>query len=389
MPLTRLRRTPLRWFRMHRRTARLRLTAVYGGLFLVSGVALLAITYLLARATDKPSYVELSGNVLRTVPESAVGHLHQFQAAVARYQSGRDLSHQLIESGIALVIMAVAAAVLGWIVAGRALHPVSTITATARRISATNLHERLALDTADEEFKQLGQTLDSLLERLEASFAAQRHFIANASHELRTPLTRERTLLQVALDDPSTSDMWQSTGQELLASNREQESIIEGLLALASSEGEVDRREPIDLSVVVNAALQANRPDIDRFGINVETTIGSAFLEGDPDLIERLIANLLDNAIGHNVVGGRVHLSIDTKDGRAVLSISNTGPVIPTTEIDRLFQPFQRLDTHRAGHNNGHGLGLSIVKAIATAHGAFVSAQAPPSGGLRIELTFP
>ncbi len=237
-PLPRLRHTPLRWLRKHRHTARLRLTALYGGLFLLSGAALLAITYLLARATDKPSYIELSGNALRTIPESAVGHLHQFQVAVARYQSGRDLSHELIESGIALVIMAVVAVVLGWIVSGRALRPVSTITATARRISATNLQERLTLDASDKEFQQLGDTLDSLFERLEASFTAQRHFIANASHELRTPLTRERTLLQVALADPSTSEMWHATGQELLASNREQESMIEALLALASSEWE-------------------------------------------------------------------------------------------------------------------------------------------------------
>jgi signal transduction histidine kinase len=389
MPPSRLRRTPLRWFRKHRRTARLRLTALYGGLFLLSGTALLAITYLLARATDKPSFIELSGNALRTIPESAVGHLHQFQVAVARYQSSRDLSHELIESGIALVIMAVVAVVLGWIVAGRALRPVSTITATARRISATNLHERLTLDAADKEFQQLGDTLDSLFERLEASFAAQRHFIANASHELRTPLTRERTLLQVALADPSTSEMWHATGQALLASNREQGSIIEALLALASSEGEVERHEPIDLAVVAHAVLGANHPDVDHLGVNVDATIASASLEGDPDLIERLVANLLDNAIGHNVARGNVYLSTGTKDGHAVLSISNTGPVIPSSEIARLFQPFQRLEPRRAGHNNGHGLGLSIVQAIATAHGAFVSAQAPPSGGLLIEVTFP
>jgi signal transduction histidine kinase len=385
----RLRQTPVRWLRRNRHTARLRLTALYGVLFLLSGVALLAITYLLARATDKPSYIELSGQALRTIPPSAVGHLHQFQIAVARYQSGRDLSRELAESGIALVIMAVVAVVLGWFVAGRALRPVSTITATARRISATNLHERLTLDASDREFQQLGDTLDSLFERLEASFAAQRHFIANASHELRTPLTRERTLLQVALADPSTSEIWHATGQELLTSNREQESTIEALLALASSEGEVERRDPIDLALVAQAVLGTDDPDAERLGVHVDATIRAASIEGDPDLIERLVANLIDNAIGHNVEGGRVHLSVDTTDGRAVLLISNTGPVIPPTEIDRLFQPFQRLDARRAGRTSGHGLGLSIVKAIAAAHGANVVAQAPTSGGLMVELTFP
>jgi len=389
MPLLRLGHTPLSWLRRHRHTARLKLTAVYGGLFLLSGVALLAITYLLARATDKPSYIEVSGHDFRTIPQSAVGHLHQLQAAVATYQSGRDLSHQLIESGVALVIMAVVAVLLGWIVAGRALRPLSTITATARRISATNLHERLALDTADEEFKQLGETLDSLFARLEATFEAQRHFVANASHELRTPLTRERTLLQVALADPSTLDMWRSTGEELLVSNREQEALIEALLALASSEGGVERHELIDLTDIVEAVLRIVRSDGDRLRIHVHTDTASAPLEGDPDLIERLVGNLIDNAIGHNIAGGSVEIATATKDGQAVLSIANTGPVIPPTEVDRLFQPFQRLDTRRAGHTDGHGLGLSIVKAIADSHGAVVAAQAPPSGGLIVNVAFP
>ena len=211
----------------------------------------------------------------------------------------------------------------------------------------------------------------------------------NASHELRTPLTRERTLLQVALNDPTSSDMWESTGKELPASNREQESIIEALLALASSEGEVERRECIDVSVITHSVLRADHAEIDRVGIRVETTIAPAILEGDPDLIERLVANLIDNAVVHNVAGGTVHLLIGTREGRAVVSIANTGRVIPVTEVDRLFQPFQRLDDRRAGHKNGHGLGLSIVRAIATAHGATVTAQPGAQGGLRVEVAFP
>jgi signal transduction histidine kinase len=285
--------------------------------------------------------------------------------------------------------MAVVAVVLGWIVAGRALRPLGTITATARRISATNLHERLALDTADEEFKQLGETLDGLFARLEASFEAQRHFVANASHELRTPLTRERTLIQVALDDPSTPETWRSIGQELLASNRGQETLIEALLTLASSEGGVERHEPIDLAVVAHDVLSVDRPEMERLNVQVDAVLMSAPLDGDTDLIERLVANLVDNAIKHNVNGGRIRLSTDTRDGHAVLSISNTGPEIPPAEIDRLFQPFQRLDVRRAGGNGGHGLGLSIVKAIADAHGATVAAQVHSEGGLTVDVSFP
>jgi signal transduction histidine kinase len=280
---TRWRRKHLRRLRSHRRTARLRLTTIYGGLFLLFGAALLALTYLLARERDKPSFVELSGQILKMVPPSAVGSLHQLQTAVAIYQTGRDLNHLLVESGIAFVIMAVVAVILGWIGAGRALRPLSTITATARRISATNLHERLALEGANGEFKQLGETLDGLFARLEASFEAQRHFVVNASHELRTPLTRERTLLQVALKDPSAPEAWRSTGQRLLASNREQEAIIEALLALASSENGVERRGTIDLSIVAHAVLDADHSEIDRLGIQVDTAITPVPLAGDPN----------------------------------------------------------------------------------------------------------
>jgi signal transduction histidine kinase len=304
----------------------------------------------------------------------------------ARLASDR---HQLlVTSGIALAIVAVIAVALGWFVAGRVLRPVRTITATARRISATDLHQRLGLDGAGEEFKQLADTLDDLFARLEASFEAQRHFVANASHELRTPLTRERTLLQVALGDPSTPAVWQSTGQELLASNREQERLIEALLALASSQSGIDHSEMIDLSAVCDNVLQRCHLDTDQLGLRIDTDTRSAALTGEPRLIERLIANLLDNAIKHNISGGRVHISTGTTDGKAVIAVTNTGPVVPSGDVHRLFQPFQRLDPRRA-RTNGHGLGLSIVQAIATAHGADITAHPPADGGLAVQVTFP
>jgi signal transduction histidine kinase len=295
----------------------------------------------------------------------------------------------VVNAAIALAIVGAVAVVLGWIVAGRVLRPLRTITAAARRISATNLHERLALEGADEEFKQLGDTLDDLFARLEASFEAQRRFVANASHELRTPLTAERTLLQVGLANPATTaDRWRSTAQELLASSHEQERLIEALLTLASSEGGLDRRELVDLPAVTDAVLLAARRDLDGLGVHIETTIESAYLVGDRLLVERMVTNLIDNSVQHNIHGGRVEITTGTKQGWAVLTVANTGPVIPPGEVDRLFQPLQRLDPRRLHHTNGHGLGLSIVRAITTAHGATLQAHPRPDGGLSIEVRF-
>jgi signal transduction histidine kinase len=301
-----------------------------------------------------------------------------------------DLHTLLIQSAIALAVMAALAIALGWLVAGRVLRPLRVITATARRISATSLHERLALAGPDDEFTELAGTLNELLGRLEASFTAQRHFAVNASHELRTPLTLDRTLLEVALRDAgATVGQWRSTGQEVLESGRQQERLLEALLTLASSEAGLTHREPVDLSELTAAALRTASAEIERRRIQVETSISPAPLLGDPDLIERLVANLLDNAVRHNVPGGTAEFSTGQRDGRAVLSVASSGPAIPADEVERLFQPFQRLATARTSNGSGHGLGLSIVRAIATAHDAAVTARARPEGGLHIEVSFP
>jgi signal transduction histidine kinase len=313
----------------------------------------------------------------------------QIGKAAAAAQYALDMHHLLITSVIALVIAAVLALGLGWLVAGRILRPVRAITATARKISASNLHQRLALDGADEEFKNLGDTLDELFARLDAAFDAQQHFVANASHELRTPLTAERTLLQVALDDPyTTSEDWRSTAREVLTANSAQVRLIEALLALASSEAGLGHRERIDLQAICRNILARPGPGAGPAGLRIKTALGSAALDGDARLIERLVANLVDNAAGHNVAGGHVRVATADTGGTAVLSVANTGPLIPASEVDRLFQPFQRLDPGRS-HHNGHGLGLSIVNAIATAHGATVTARPRPEGGLSIQVTFP
>lgn len=381
------------WLRTPRLTARLRLTALYSGLFLACGAILLAITYVLARqALFKEPHDARNPATARIIPipDPAGIRLPDPGALAAQQQRVSDLNELLISSGIALGIVAVIAIALGWLAAGRVLRPLAAITATARRISASSLDQRLSLQGPDDELKDLGDTLDDLFTRLEASFAGQRHFIANASHELQSPVTRQRALLEVALADPATTtDTWQAVSREVLASNVEQESLIDALLTLATSESGLDQREPVDLATVTAKVLLIPRPRIDSLGLRVESVTRPAVLDGDPLLVERLIANLIDNAVTHNVPGGSIQVATRTSGIRAVLSVASTGPVIPPADVDRLFQPFQRLHPRRARRRAGHGLGLSIVEAITTAHGGTITAQANPGGGLTVKVTFP
>jgi signal transduction histidine kinase len=348
-----------------------------------------ALTSQLARAQEQLTQDQ---HQLTQAVNQLAQAVHQVaQAGSAQAAQRAADSHQLlVDSGIALAIVALLAVLAGWLVAGRILKPIRTITRTAQRISSTSLHERLALEGPQDELKDLGDTLDDLFGRLDTAFGAQRHFVANASHELRTPLTADRTLLQVALDDPFTSEQaWRSTARELLASNDEQKHLIEALLALASGESGLDRTEKIDLADICRTVLARPATDTYHPGLHVETAIQSAPLDGDALLIERLVANLIDNAVGHNLAGGQVLISTDTTAGSAVLTVTNTGPVISSSEIDRLFQPFQRLDPGRTGHKSGLGLGLSIVRAIAASHHATITADAHPDGGLTFTVTFP
>jgi signal transduction histidine kinase len=278
----------------------------------------------------------------------------------------------------------------GWAVAGRALRPFQAIMATARDISASSLHERLSLDGPYDEFQELGATLDELFGRLEASFESQRHFVANASHELRTPLTVERTMLQVALADPdATAEALRSTCEKLLLLGEQQERLIDGLLTLASSERGVEHWEPFDLADLAGQAIADRRQEAERRSIRVAAALFAAPAAGDPRLVASLVANLADNALRHNAVGGRVEITTATRAGRATISVSNTGPVIPPGEVGRLARPFQRLGPQRIRDAGGHGLGLAIVCAIARAHEATVVAAARPQGGLDVEVGFP
>jgi signal transduction histidine kinase len=373
------------------RTARMRLTLLYSGMFLLLGTTVIVIIVVLTG--QSALVVHVSGSSASSAAPTAVAHgLLVRPPNVAIAQHNADFGRLFTVSWAVLAITTLGSAVLGWFAAGRVLRPLRSITATARTISAGNLHERLALAGPEDEFKALGDTLDDLLARLEGSFEAQRRFVANASHELRTPLTVERTLLQVALADPNASaQTLRATGQELLELQAEHERMLEALLTLASSERGLERRDPVDLAAMVEVTLSRLRGAIEAKDLQLETSLDeSATTTGDCALIERLIANLIDNGIEHNVAQGRLEVETAADDaGHAVLTVSSTGPEIPPDQIARLFEPFQRLSGARAGSDGHHGLGLSIVRAIAAAHRADLTADARPGGGLTVTIRFP
>ena len=375
-------------FGASRPTVRLRLTLLYGALFLISGALLLAFTYafvIAASAAFKQTAPVGAGIGAPRQPPDLANVRAQLAA-----QSATQRQALLVGSGIALGLMAVLSMVVGWIVAGRILAPLRTITATARRISASSLHERLAMDGPNDEIKELGDTFDALLARLEASFQSQLRFIANVSHELRTPLARQRVLAQVALADPAaTVESLRSAHVRVLASGADEERLIDALLALARGQAGLGRRDAFDLASIIEQVLLLKKPDIERRGLELTVALSAAEVQGDPVLLERLVSNLVDNAIRYNVANGRLRVATETRDGWAFLSITNTGSVVPPTAVERLGQPFQRLGPERTGHRDGFGLGLSIVRAIADAHGATVRLKPQTEGGLDVEVAFP
>ena len=352
-----------------RPTLRGQLTLLYGGLLAALGGVLL----------------------LGLVPLQGTASVQQgpHAAAVSAALNAAIREKQII-GAILLPVVVLLAVVGGWLIAGRLLRPLRTITATARDISASNLNRRLDLGAREDEFAELGETLDALFGRLEASFESQRHFVANASHELRTPLTAERTLLQVALADPdATAQDLRSACEQVLALGDQQERLIEALLTLATSEGGIEQWEPFDLAAVAWHVVTIRREEADRRGVRVETRLAEAPTAGDPRLAESLVANLVDNAIRHNCGDGRAEISTAAAGGQATIRVRNTGAVIPPEQLGRLFQPFGRADGERIRHTGGHGLGLAIVQAITRAHGATLTPRAQPEGGLDVEVTFP
>jgi signal transduction histidine kinase len=400
-------------------TVRWRLTLLYGGMFLVCGVALLAITYgLVAHATGSRPARALTAKVAAgvngplqfrragpgiqwvvpgsRVPPSRVRkllHTNAGQVAVqiaGQTQRGSDLHKLELESAIALAIMTLLSGALGWMVAGRVLRPVRTMIQTTREISETNLHRRLAVAGPPDELRTLADTIDGLLSRLEGAFDSQRRFVANASHELRTPLATSRALLEMVTSDPAAtaSDFRQAANHALEESAR-QEELIDALLSFAQGQQGLGAREPVRLDEITAAVIDDLAPEACSRGVTVERELARATAGGDPRLIERLVSNLVANAVRHNVSGGTVQVAVGDRGTGATLRVGNTGPLVPPDQIGRMLAPFGRLDGERIGHGEGFGLGLSIVTAIAEAHGATLTLTPRDAGGLDVEVRFP
>jgi signal transduction histidine kinase len=391
---TRLRARVVGW--LPRRTVRLRLTLLYATLFLVSGAALLTITYLLLthKLFGAPATLSVHGGPVGPGPPPGLAGVTQTVGGGTG--TPPPLRQVLYLSSLTLGGMLAVSIVAGWLMAGRVLRPLRTMTIATRQISETSLHRRLAVTGPGDELKDLADTIDGLLGRLDAAFdaqrdalAAQRQFVANASHELRGPLTLERAALEIALADPDAgAPALRSTCERVLAASKQQERLIDALLVLARGQRGLDRSEPVDLAAVADEVLLARHAEICRRGLQVWTGLHPAAVLGDTRLVERLIVNLVDNAIRHNLPGGRVEIATGTGTGRAMLAVTNTGPAVPPAEVDRLLRPFQRLGADRIDHNDGHGLGLSIVAAIAAAHAAELRVHPRPTGGLTVEVHF-
>ncbi|MFI9780412.1 sensor histidine kinase [Streptomyces sp. NPDC051956] len=301
-----------------------------------------------------------------------------------------DFQQSLVDSQrlitlIAIAVIAVLAFAVCWWLTGRLLRPLHRITATARRLSLSTLHKRIALTGPQDELKDLADTFDAMLDRLEHAVAGQRRFAANASHELRTPLAVQRAALEIGLADP-TPEKVAEIRAELIRTTERSERLIEGLLALARGEQGIDTQAPVDLAVVVGQVVEEHRAFADARQITVEVSARPIAAVGDEVMITRLVANLVQNAIRHNHPGGQVR--IDLSPGRG-LTVSNTGPHVPPDRVGELFEPFRRLHRDRTGSAEGAGLGLSIAAAIINAHGAALHTTANQDGGLTITVEMP
>lgn len=400
-------------FPPRRISLRARLTLIYGGLFLAAGVVLLGVTYALFNQQLAGGGLKIYARSVQTdgpaagPPRNQVitgdGDVLTDKSAQKWMKDERDrvnaaaTTSLITQGGLALLVVGGAAAGFGWLAAGRVLAPLHRVTDTARRIASApaadrGLHERIALRGPDDEVKDLADTFDTMVERLDRSFDGQRRFVANASHELRTPLTLGRALVEVAMHRRTASEDVKQLGENLLEINARHERLITGLLLLASSENEITERLPVDLSDIVDHVAGQTAREAEAARITVTQETAPAPTTGDALLLERLVHNLVENGIRHNTPdgGGWVRVACRARDdGRVEVEVSNTGPAVPRYELPALFEPFRRLGTDRLVTAKGAGLGLSIVRSIARAHGGDVTARPREGGGLTVTVTLP
>ena len=376
------------------RTVRFRLTATYGIVFLLTGAVLLTIGYALVRhnINGPQDFAKTYRRLLPGDPQpfgGLFGPGSAFRSLVraAHQQFVSDALHRLVlEYTLALGAMTVISVGAGWLLAGRALRPLREITATARRVSGHNLGERIDLEGPADELKELADTFDGMLARLDSAFASQRHFVANASHELRTPLAIMRTEVDVALADPAAgTDDLRGMGEAVRETIDRCERLIEGLLTLARSEASVGRGEPVDLAALAGDCLTDLRARAEDANVEVRLRLDPARARGDARLLERLITNLIDNGIRHNQPGGFLAVATRTEDGHAVVHVRNGGERIDPQSAATLTEPFRRLGRG----SDGFGLGLSIVSSVVSAHGGRVRVEAPEGGGLEVVVELP
>ncbi|WP_406300511.1 ATP-binding protein (plasmid) [Embleya sp. NBC_00888] len=396
-----------------RPSARARLALMYGGMSLVVGTVLLGIVYwfvdqrlsrqlpeamaktLALDTSSAPKYAKeygppYTGRAQPTQPApspQAQGTTIPPDVIRRATDAGQDVTmSQLLTVLIAaLLLLAVTSILVGWWMAGRVLRPVHGITATARRLSEHNLHERIAMPGPDDELKQLADTFDGMLDRLEKSFDSRQLFVANASHELRTPLTIQRTAIEIGLADPHSPQDIVETREQLLALNRRTEHLIDGLLNLAVSERGNVQATPVALDELTADVLRQTQPAAEQAGVRIDANLAPNTVSGDPLLLRQLVTNLIENAVRHNHAGGFVTVGVSAGS----LCVRNTGPVIPADRIPELFEPFRRFRPNRTGSTQGSGLGLSIVQAIVHAHAAQITTTANHYGGLTIAIALP
>ncbi|WP_431912268.1 sensor histidine kinase [Nonomuraea jabiensis] len=380
-PLERMRELPakvsIRW----------RLTLTYGALVFVAAAVLLASVYMIVGSAITWAWPTIDLGLPPAQDDALQIAWHNWQTLAI--QRARDALFG--NSLLALMGVGILALIIGYFVADRALRPVAQMTATARKLSESTLaHQRIDLQGPNDELKELADTFDAMLTRLNVAFDTQRRFVANASHELRTPLTINRTVLEIALSDPEASEDLKALGRTLLEVNARNEKLIEGLLLLARSERELAVRKPLDVREVAQTAVEQVTAFAEEHGVTVTAELVSAPTVGDPVLLERSVSNLLENAVKYNIPeNGKVWIQTGMADGALVVQVANTGQHVPAYEVNSLFEPFRRLHADRVDSAKGSGLGLSIVRAVVQAHGGNVAAVPRDGGGLVVTIRLP